>query len=113
MRPTEEGVGLDVHRGVTPRGQPAKDYHNQPSGIIGAVWLHLPFVEQGKLFAQGEVLGCQCAARPGTEDEEVDEIARSLGYLRADFRALSKTLTEGSASLFMSGVTILVLGNDR
>jgi hypothetical protein len=72
--PTEEGVGLDVHQGVAPREQAAKDYHNQPSGIIGAVWLHLPFLEQGKLFAQEEVLGSECAARPGNEDE--DEIAR-------------------------------------
>ena len=58
--PTEEGVGLDVHQGVAPREQAAKDYHNQPSGIIGAVWLHLPFLEQGKLFAQEEVLGSEC-----------------------------------------------------
>jgi hypothetical protein len=33
-------------------------------------------LEQGKLFAQEEVLGSECAARPGNEDEEVDEIAR-------------------------------------
>jgi hypothetical protein len=47
-----------------------------PSGIIGAVWLHLALLKQGKLFAQEEVLGSECAARPGNEDEQVDEIAR-------------------------------------
>jgi hypothetical protein len=31
---------------------------------------------QGELFTQEEVLGSQCAARPGNEYEEVDEIAR-------------------------------------
>src|SRR5262249_33575076 len=32
-------VRLDVHQGVTAREQAARNYHNQPSGIIGAVWL--------------------------------------------------------------------------
>jgi hypothetical protein len=74
--PTDEGIGLDVHQGVTPREQAAQNYHNQPSGIIGAVWLHLPLLEQSELFAQEEVLRSECAARPGNEHEEVDEIAR-------------------------------------
>ena len=74
--PTEEGIGLDVHQGVRPREQATQNYHNQPSGIIGAVRLHLPLLEQGKLFAQEEVLGSECAARPGNEHDEVDEIAR-------------------------------------
>jgi hypothetical protein len=73
--PTEERVGLDVHQGVTPREQAAQNYHTQPSGIIGAVWLHLTLLEKGELLTQEEVLGSECAARPGNEDEEVDEIA--------------------------------------
>ena len=43
---------------------------------MGAVWLHLPLLEQGELFTQEEVLGCQRAARPRNEYEEMDEIAR-------------------------------------
>ena len=74
--PTEEGIRLDVHQGVTPGEQATQNYHNQASGIIGTVWLHLPLLKQGKLFAQKEVLGSECAARPGDKDEEVDEIAR-------------------------------------
>jgi hypothetical protein len=77
--PTDEGIGLNVHQGVTPREQATQNYHNQPSGIISAVWLHLPLLEQGELFAQEEVLGSQCAARPGNEHEETDEIARDGG----------------------------------
>src|SRR5262249_24017618 len=44
--PAEEGIGLDVHQGVTPGEQATQNYHNQPSGIIGAVWLHLPLLKQ-------------------------------------------------------------------
>ena len=40
------------------------------------VWLDLALLEQGELFAQEEVLGCQCAARPRGEDKEMDEITR-------------------------------------
>jgi len=43
---------------------------------VGAVWLQLALLEQGELFAQEEVLGSQCAARPGNEHEETDEITR-------------------------------------
>ena len=74
--PTDERIWLDVHQGVTPREHAAQNYHNQPSGIIGPVWLYLPLVEQGELFSQEEVLGCQRAARPRNEYEETDEIAR-------------------------------------
>ena len=42
----------------------------------GPVWLPLALLEQCEMFAQEEVLGSECAARPGDEDEEVDEIAR-------------------------------------
>ena len=80
--PTGEGIKLDVHQGVAPREQAAQNYHNQPSGIIGAVWLHLPLLEQGELFTQEDVLGSQCAARPRNEHEEVDEIARDGNVLR-------------------------------
>ena len=79
--PTDEGIGLNVHQGVTPREQAAQNYHNQPSGIISAVWLHLPLplLEQGELFAQEAVLGSECTARPGNEHEETNEIARDGG----------------------------------
>src|SRR5215475_15032855 len=50
--PTDEGIGLDVHQGVAPGEQTTQNYHNQPSGIIGAVWLHFPLLKQGKLFSQ-------------------------------------------------------------
>ena len=40
------------------------------------VCFHLALLEQGELFAQEEVLGSECAARPHTEHEEVGEIAR-------------------------------------
>src|SRR5215469_13074616 len=39
--PTDEGIGLNVHQGVTPREQATQNYHHQPSGIISAVWFHL------------------------------------------------------------------------
>jgi hypothetical protein len=42
---------------------------------MGPVWPHLALLEQGELFAQEEVLGSQCAARPGNEHQETDEIA--------------------------------------
>ena len=74
--PTDERVGQDVHQGVTPREQAAQNYHNQPSGIMGAVWLHLALLEQGELFTQEEALGRQRAARSRNEYEEMDEISR-------------------------------------
>ena len=43
------------------------------------MWLQLALLEQGELFAQEEVLGSQCAARPGNEHEETDEIAHHEG----------------------------------
>ena len=76
---TDEGIGLNVHQGVTPGEQAAQNYHKQPSGIISAVWLCLPLLQQGELFAQEEILGSQCAAGPGNEHEETDEIARDGG----------------------------------
>jgi hypothetical protein len=39
------------------------------------MWLHLSLLKQRKLFAQEEVPGCQCAARPRNEQKEVDENA--------------------------------------
>jgi hypothetical protein len=45
-----------VHQGVTPREPAAQNYHNQPSGIISAVWLYLPLLESGEWFAQEEIL---------------------------------------------------------
>jgi hypothetical protein len=68
--------GIDVHQGVTPREQAAQNYHKQPSGILGAVWLHLTLLEKGELLTQEEVLGCQSAARPRNEYAEMEEIAR-------------------------------------
>jgi len=42
---------------------------------VGAVWLDLALLEQGELFAQEEVLGSQCAARPANEREaKVDSV---------------------------------------
>jgi hypothetical protein len=41
--------------------------------------LHLALLEQGELFAQEEVLGSQCAARPRSEHDQMDEIARDGG----------------------------------
>ena len=46
---------------------------------MGPAWLHLALLEQGELFAQEEVLGSQCAARPGNEQEETEEIAGNEG----------------------------------
>ena len=71
--PAEEGIGLDIHQSVTPPEHAAQYHHNQSRGIMRPVWL----LKQGELFAQIEVLGCQCAARPRTEHEEADEIARN------------------------------------
>ena len=88
--PTEEGIGPHVHQGVTPGEQAAQNYHNQPSGIISAVWLHLPLLEHGELFAQEDVLGSECAARPKNEHEEVDEIARYGRQRRETLCQLSK-----------------------
>jgi hypothetical protein len=91
--PTDERVGLDVHQGVTPGEQAAQNYHNQPSGIIGTVWLELALLEQGELFTQEEVLGCQRAARPRNEYEEMDEIAR---YGRHRHEGLCQRLKDGA-----------------
>ena len=77
--PADERIGFDVHQGVTPREHAAQNHHQEPSGIIGPVWLQLPLLEQGELLAQEEVLGSECAARPGNEHEETDEIARDGG----------------------------------
>ena len=71
----DEGIGLDVHQGATPREHAAQSHHKQSSGVKGPVWLHLAFLKQRQLFAQEEVLGCQCAARARNEYEETDEIA--------------------------------------
>jgi hypothetical protein len=43
------------------------------------VWLELALLEQGELFAQEKVLGSQCAARPGNEHQETDEITSDEG----------------------------------
>jgi hypothetical protein len=91
--PAEEGIGLDVHQGVTPGEQTTQKYHNQPSRIIGAVWLHLALLKQGELFAQEEVLGSECAAGPGNEHEEMDEIAR---YGRQRREALCQRSKDGA-----------------
>jgi hypothetical protein len=77
--PAEEGIGLDVHQGATPREHVPQNDHNQPRGIVGSVWLQRALLEQGELFAQGEVLASQCAARPGNEHQEADEITRDEG----------------------------------
>jgi len=74
--PAEERIGLDIHQGVTPPEQAAQNHHNQSRGIMGPVCFHLALLKQGELFAQIEVLGCPCAARPRTEHEEADEIVR-------------------------------------
>jgi len=73
--PAKEGIGLDVHQGVTPEEHAPQNDHNQSRGIVGPVWLYLPLLEQGELFAQEQVLGSQCAAGPGNQHEETDEIA--------------------------------------
>ena len=75
--PADEPIGFDVHQGVTPREHAAQNHHQEPSGIIGPVWLQLPFLEQRELLSQEEVLGCQSAARPQNENEETDETARN------------------------------------
>jgi hypothetical protein len=74
--PAEEGIGLDVHQGAAPREHAPENDYNQPRGIVVAVWLDLALLEQGELFAQEEVLGCECTARPGNEHQEMDEITR-------------------------------------
>jgi hypothetical protein len=73
--PAEEGIGLDVHQGVTPREHTAQYHHHQSCGIVHSVWLHLALLEESELFAQEEVLGSECAARPGNEHKETNEIA--------------------------------------
>jgi hypothetical protein len=46
---------------------------------MGPVWFHVALLKQRELFAQKKVLGCQCPARPGNEQEETDRIARDGG----------------------------------
>jgi hypothetical protein len=75
--PADERIGLDVHQGVTPREHATQNHHKEPSGIIGPVWLDLALLEKRELFSQEEVLGCQSAARPRNEYEEMDKIARN------------------------------------
>jgi hypothetical protein len=52
--PAEEGIELDVHQGVAPQEHAPQNDHNQPRGMVGAVWLDLALLEQGELFAQEE-----------------------------------------------------------
>ena len=59
-----------------PQEHAAQNHHDQPSGIMRPVWLHLALLKQCDLFAQEEFLGCQCAARPGNEHEEAHETGR-------------------------------------
>src|SRR5262249_1414754 len=54
--PAEEGIGLDVHQGATPREHAGENHHDQSSGVMGPVWFQLPLLKQGELFAQEEVL---------------------------------------------------------
>ena len=77
--PADERIRLDVHQGVTPREHAPQNDHTQPRGIVGAVWLDLALLEQGELLAQEEVLGSQCATRPGNKHQETDEITRDEG----------------------------------
>jgi hypothetical protein len=49
--PAEEGIGFDVHQGITPREHAPQNDHSQPRRIVGAVWLDLALLEQGELFA--------------------------------------------------------------
>src|SRR5215469_1826998 len=77
--PAKEGIGFDVHQGVTPREHAPQNDHNEPRGIVGTVWLDFALLEQGELLAQEEVLGSQCAAGPGNEHEDTDEITRDEG----------------------------------
>jgi hypothetical protein len=65
---------LNRNPGVTPPEHAAQNHHNQSRGIMGPVCFHLALLKQGELFAQIEVLGCQCAARPRSEHKEADEI---------------------------------------
>jgi hypothetical protein len=74
--PVEEGIGLDVHQGGTPREHAAQNHHDQASGVMCPVRFHLALLKQRELFAQEEVLGSRCAARPKNEHEETDEFAR-------------------------------------
>src|SRR5215471_316809 len=50
--PAEEGIGLDVHQGVTPREHAAQNHHHQSCGIMRPAWLHLPLLKQRELFSQ-------------------------------------------------------------
>ena len=75
--PADERIGLDIHQGVPPLEHAAQNHHNQSRGIIGPVWLQLPFLEQHELFSKEEVLSCQRTARPRNEYEEMGEIARN------------------------------------
>jgi hypothetical protein len=66
---------------------------DQPSGTIGPVWFHLALLKHSGLFAQEEVLSCQCAARPGNAHEDTHEIARD-GRQRGE--AVCQQLEDGS-----------------
>ena len=57
------------------------------------MWLQLPLLEQRELFSQEEVLGCQRAARPRNENEEMNEIAHN-GRQRRE--AMCQRLEDGT-----------------
>ena len=73
--PADEGIRLDGHQGATPGEHAAQNEHDQSGRIMGPVWFHPALLEQSELFAQEKILGSQCAARPGNEHEETEEIA--------------------------------------
>ena len=46
---------------------------------MGPVWFDPALLKQRELFAQEEIRGSQCEARPGNEREETEEIAGDQG----------------------------------
>ena len=91
--PAEEGIGLDLHQGAAPPEPACENSHDQPSGILGPVWFHLVLLKQRERLGQEEVLGCQCAARPGSEHEKTDEITRDEGQ---SVEAVCQQLEDGA-----------------
>lgn len=72
--PFDEGVGLDDPQCLAPVNKPREGEECQAQHHCGALRLHLALPEQGKLFAQKEILGDQCCAG---RKEKMDESEQS------------------------------------
>ena len=72
--PTDERIGFDSPQSLAPREHVAQSRHNPARGVIGPACFDLPFLKQRQLFAEKQILGRECTARPQADGDKVSEI---------------------------------------